>query len=378
MTDDKDRRTLMTLLSLYYNPPILKDKYKFSPSGMYMMPQNTSYSGVIEYIKDLPLEAKPEVFCLHENADITKNQLETDSFLGAILITQGKMESGGAKSNEQIISEVAASMFARMPEPIDLSKIATKFPVTYSESMNTVLLQEMIRFRVLTEIIRESLKNIQKAVKGLVVMSSELEDLSNSILIGAIPKMWASKSYPSMKPLASYFNDLLARLGFFSKWSQEGQPIVFWLSGFFFTQSFLTGCLQNYARKYTIPIDLLAFDYEILPQKTASERPSEGQYINGLFLEGARWDIKENSISESTPKILFDQLPIIWLKPGEKSKFSTASTYDCPVYKTSARRGVLSTTGHSTNYVMSMRIATNLPEEHWIRRGVAALLSLND
>ena len=335
----------MTLLSVYYNPAILKDSFKFSTSGTYMMPKNTSYSGVIEYIKDLPLEAKPEVFSLHENADITKNQLETDSFLGSILITQGKMESGGAKSNEEIISELAASMFARIPEPIDLAKIAARFPVTYSESMNTVLLQEMIRFRGLTEVIRESLRNIQKAVKGLVVMSSELEDLSNSILIGAIPKMWASKSYPSMKPLGSYFNDLLARLNFFNKWSQDGQPIVFWLGGFFFTQSFLTGCLQNYARKHTIPIDLLAFDYEILPQKTAAERPSEGQYINGLFLEGARWDTSENSISESIPKILFDQLPIIWLKPGEKSKFNLSNTYDCPVYKTSARRGVLSTTG---------------------------------
>ena len=346
VTDDKDRRALMTLLSVYYNPNILKENYTFAPSGTYVVPPNTSHGGAIDYIKDLPLEAKPEVFSLHENADISRNQLETDSFLGAILLTQGKMESGGAKSNEQIISEVAQSMFARLPEPIDLAKIAAKYPVTYSESMNTVLLQEMIRFRNLTEIIRESLKNIQKAVKGLVVMSAELEDVSTSILLGIIPKGWASKSYPSMKPLGSYFNDLLARLAFFNKWAQEGQPIVFWLGGFFFTQSFLTGCLQNYARKHTIPIDLLAFDYRILPTKTSSVRPEEGQYVNGLFLEGARWDIKDNSIAESTPKILYDQVPIIWLMPGERSKFNLDNTYDCPVYKTSARRGVLSTTGY--------------------------------
>jgi dynein heavy chain len=368
----------MTLLSLYYAPDILKDAYSFSPSGVYVVPPETSYNAVLDFAKNLPLEAKPEVFSLHENAEITKNQLETDSFLGAILSTQGKVESGGAKSNEQIISEVAASMYARLPEPIDLASIAAKFPVSYSESMNTVLLQEMIRYRNLTEIVRESLKNIQKAVKGLVVMSADLEDVSSSILMGVIPKLWAGKSYPSMKPLGSYFNDLLQRLGFLSKWAQEGQPVVFWLSGFFFTQSFLTGCLQNYARKHSIPIDLLAFEFHITPTKTAATRPEEGQYINGLFMEGARWGIKESSIVESTPKILYDQLPIIWLKPGERSKFNLDNTYDCPVYKTSARRGVLSTTGHSTNYVMSMRIPTNVPEEQWIRRGVACLLALND
>ncbi|KAJ3286989.1 Dynein heavy chain 7, axonemal [Borealophlyctis nickersoniae] len=378
VTDDKDRRCLMSLLSLVYNPNIQKEHYSFSPSGVYHVPSATSYTAILDFIKTLPMDAKPEVFCLHDNADITKNQLETDNFFRAILLTQGRTDAGGGKSNEQIVSEVAADMLAKLPDQFDIPKVSAKYPVTYSESMNTVLLQEVIRFNNLTKVVRESLVNIQKAIKGLVVMSAELEDVSSSILVGGLPKSWASKSYPSMKPLGSYYNDLLQRLTFFRKWIDDGQPIVYWLSGFFFTQSFLTGCLQNYARKYTIPIDLLAFEFNVQPTRTAGVRPDEGQYINGIFLEGARWDIKENSIVESYPRVLYDALPIIWLKPGERSKFDLSNTYDCPVYKTSARRGTLSTTGHSTNYVMSMRIPTNVPEEHWIRRGVASLMALND
>lgn len=90
------------------------------------------------------------------------------------------------------------------------------------------------------------------------------------------------------------------------KWIDEGAPPSFWISGFFFTQSFLTGTMQNFARKYKLPIDTLQYTFNVIPPSITEEKvkkaPEDGCYIYGLFFDGARWDADEENISEQLPK----------------------------------------------------------------------------
>ena len=89
VTDSHDRRTLTSILSLFYTPAIFDSGYQFSPSGLYRPPPDGDYQTYLEYIKALPLSADPEVFGLHGNADITKDQQEADLMLTSCLAMQG-------------------------------------------------------------------------------------------------------------------------------------------------------------------------------------------------------------------------------------------------------------------------------------------------
>uniref|UniRef100_A0A6I8P5E1 Dynein axonemal heavy chain 1 n=1 Tax=Ornithorhynchus anatinus TaxID=9258 RepID=A0A6I8P5E1_ORNAN len=371
VTDDWDRRCIMTILEDFYNPEAL------IKGGTYPVKFNRALillpipQGYIQYIKSLPLNDMPEIFGLHDNANITFAQNETFALLNSIIQLQQIVRSS--------IHLTCSGILQKIPPPINLRMVMKRYPVLYEESMNTVLVQEVIRFNRLLEVMMQTLKDLLKALKGLVVMSLQLELMATSLYNNTVPELWNSKAYPSLKPLSSWVIDLLQRIHFLETWIMDGIPSVFWISGFFFPQAFLTGTLQNFARKFLISIDTISFSFQVM-RETASElkvRPNEGCYICGLFLEGARWDSQALELAESRPKELYTEMAVIWLLPMSNRKSPTHGFYLCPIYKTLTRAGTLSTTGHSTNYVIAIEIPTSKSEGHWIKRGVALICALD-
>jgi dynein heavy chain, axonemal len=71
VTDDWDRVCLISILKKYYTQDILEDGYLLSSSGTYFVPEVGTLQSFKSYISELPLIDSPEVFGLHENANIT-------------------------------------------------------------------------------------------------------------------------------------------------------------------------------------------------------------------------------------------------------------------------------------------------------------------
>ena len=384
VTDNTDRRTSKIILDDFICPEVLNENYAFSASGKYHSIKAANKEGYINYIKSLDLVPEPEVFGFHDNADITFATQESNLMMQIVSGILPRVSGGSGKTKDQIVEETAKSIQRRCPELINIESLMKQYPTTYEESMNTVLVQEAIRYNKLLLMIQTSLRSLQKAIKGEMVMTTELETMANSLFDNTVPKNWESVAYPSLKPLSSWVDDLVERLEFISNWIRDGTPSIYWISGFFFPQAFLTGTLQNYARKHVKPIDTVSFSYEVMKQseeelkKTQPKGPEDGCYIKGLYLEGCRWssDNGDWCLGDSRPKELFVEMPVIWLRPVVNREIPTEGFYKCPVYKELTRRGQLSTTGHSTNFVMNIELPSKDPQKKWIKAGVAMFCAL--
>jgi dynein heavy chain len=142
---------------------------------------------------------------------------------------------------------------------------------------------------------------------------------------------------------------------------------------------------------------LLLCGRQVTEQLTAADvgrPPEDGIHVDGLWLEGARWDADARCLAASEPGVMCAPLPVVHFTPAANYT-PPANEYACPLYKTSARAGVLSTTGCSTNFVLCVSLpvvgrqqqqqdgsSSSRPSgggggDAWVLQGVALLCQLD-
>jgi len=117
VTDDLDRRCLVTTLKSFCSMHTIADDYKFSPSGMYYCPLDGNIDVYRDYIESLPLNADPEVFGMHGNANITYETQESNKIVDTILSIQPRVAgTAGGMTPDQIVLEKAKDFLTNLPE----------------------------------------------------------------------------------------------------------------------------------------------------------------------------------------------------------------------------------------------------------------------
>ncbi|CAM9286047.1 unnamed protein product [Ectocarpus sp. 6 AP-2014] len=424
VTDEWDRRCLLAILDHFYSASIFGDAAHMYNGGVSSNPElrggmengdgpskakarlvrrlsassamiaaapvDAPAESYLAYIEHIPPEDGPQMFGMHASADISLRLKESKALLDAILALQPRdSNSSAGQRPDDVVLAVTQELMARIPGCLTHRKEGAVNHLTRrgssvepgasnTDSLVTVLIQELDNCNSLLEIVRTTVEQLVLAVKGEILMSSELDMVYSQFLVNQVPVEWRRRGFASLKPLGSWMKDLRWRVRFFELWLERGNPYAFSLPAFFFPQGFLTAVLQNHARKHAVPVNLLGFKYDIpdiMQPEEAKKHPSDGVFVYGMHIEGASWDHVTKRLCDPRPDQMWAPAPIVHFLP-ETDHEPNPADYICPTYKTSARRGELSTTGISTNFVVAVEFPTNMPVRQFILHGAAMLLSL--
>uniref|UniRef100_H0ZBP1 Dynein axonemal heavy chain 8 n=1 Tax=Taeniopygia guttata TaxID=59729 RepID=H0ZBP1_TAEGU len=370
VTDDYDKRLLNCFARVWFNESMFDSAFCFYTG--YKIPVCKTLEQYFEYIQLLPAMDSPEVFGLHPNADITYQKNTSADVLDTITNIQPKESGGGSgETRESVVYRLAEDMLEKLPPDYIPHEVKARLvKMGALNSMNIFLRQEIDRMQKVITVVRTSLNDLKLAIEGTIVMSENLRDALDNMYDARIPQVWRRVSWES-STLGFWFTELLERNAQLSSWIFQGRPKVFWITGFFNPQGFLTAMKQEATRAHKDwALDKVAIHNDVLKltKDEITSSPSEGVYIYGLYLEGAGWDKRRSILVESSPKILFVQLPVLHMFAVDSTRPRDPKLYVCPLYKKSKRTDL--------NFITEVFLKTAKSPDHWILRGVALLCDI--
>ncbi|KAM7319109.1 hypothetical protein ACRRTK_022221 [Alexandromys fortis] len=370
VTDDFDKRLLNCFARVWFSEKMFEPSFCFYTG--YKIPVCKTLDQYFEYIQSLPSLDNPEVFGLHPNADITYQSNTASAVLETITNIQPKESGGGVgETREAIVYRLSEDMLSKLPPDYVPHEVKARLiKMGHLNSMNIFLRQEIDRMQKVISILRSSLRDLKLAIEGTIIMSENLRDALDNMYDARIPQLWKRVSWDS-STLGFWFTELLERNAQFSTWIFEGRPNVFWMTGFFNPQGFLTAMRQEVTRAHKgWALDTVTIHNEVLRQtkEEITSPPVEGVYIYGLYMDGASWDRRNGKLTESTPKVLFMQIPVLHIFAINSTAPKDPKLYVCPIYKKPRRTDL--------TFITVVYLRTVLSPDHWILRGVALLCDI--
>ena len=376
VTDRWDRRLLLSLLRRYFSEDINSPMFSFG--ARYKAPEfSETLDGVMKTVAKWPVVTAGGDVGLASNAStITARNEAVGIFNSLIEVQPTLIAASETTSEEQFALNLVESLIKQVPKPFNVHNFLKKFDL--EDTLSTVLHHEILLYNKLIEVMTATLEQMRKGLKGLIIIDEQLELLNRRLLANKVPEVWLAKSFPSILPLRLYMEDLCQRVEFLNQWVTGEKPKVFRLGAFYHPEEFLTAILQVYARKHVVPFDSLAWQttpLDVMTPDSITQDPEEGIYIEGLPLEGAKWDISQKTLIECGQKDLMNYLPVMHLMPTQDKKmYEGDKFYECPVFRTQNRgTGALDL----PNYIISVYLPTSQETpDHWVQRSVAAFITI--
>lgn len=190
---------------------------------------------------------------------------------------------------------------------------------------------------------------------------------------GFVPPQWLSKAPQSLKNLVNWIEHFIRRYKQYKDWDEIEEPKCIWLSGLHIPESYLTALVQTTCRSKGWALDKSTLYTVVLKERDPSKitkRIDQGTYIQGMFIEGARWNVEKDCLDYQRPKELIEEMPLIQIVPVEANKLKLRGTIRTPVYVTQARRNAM-----GVGLVFEADLKTDKHVSHWVLQGVCCVLN---
>ena len=164
-----------------------------------------------------------------------------------------------------------------------------------------------------------------------------MDELANCIFNGFVPPNWLRQAPSSLKNLVNWIEHFERRYNQYKDWVEVEEPKVIWLSGLHIPESYLTALVQTTCRARRWALDKSTLYTVVTSERNPlniKKRLDAGTYVQGLFLEGAKWNIEKDCLDYQNPKELITEMPLIRIVPVEANKLKLRGTIRTPVYVT--------------------------------------------
>ena len=397
VTDSMDRRIVKTYLEEYFGD-FLFDTFQpfhfFVEKGVvdYCLPPGSTdpetkvtLAQMVAQISTFPNANAPDVFGLHPNAETGYLRHSTETLWSSLLelMPRASAVAVGGETREAKLTRFTEEILAQIPEPFDVKAVSSK-EVEQAEAngydvvqpTQVVLLQEIERWNLLVNAITASLKELQKALAGVIGMSGELDELASALDNGQLPQSWRRHAPATRKNLGRWMAHFQRRYKQYLAWSMDGEPKCVWLSGLMVPESYLSALVQVTCRKYGWPLDRSTVMTTVTSFASADDvtaAPADGAYVSGFYLEGARWDSERHTLATQRKKQLISEMPVMQIVPTELSRVKTMGTFKTPVYVNGDRRNA-----GGVGLVFMADLPSQIHPSLWVLESVALLLDSDD
>ncbi|KAF6216208.1 hypothetical protein GE061_000548 [Apolygus lucorum] len=366
-----DKRILDTLVTKYINLNILTTMgYCLSGSDeKYVMPIGYSQVDYTTFIQNLPESTNPKVLGFHSNSDFVKNIKEGTSFCEDIReivlsknLTQGLEETRALDKIQHILNRI---------NPL-LGQL-TEYQ-TGNDYFGRFMKKELNCYQTLLNSVQLTLEDLKKGCLGLHFLKSDQELMINEIMNNAVPQTWLNVSYPTMKSLPPYIDNLTQRFQFLAEWQQARSANKYWLPAFFNPRVFFLANMMDHCKSVQKEVGDLRFDYMI---DELDPKPSREQFqIHGLYLESCRWNRQRRLIEERNGFVLYEELPAITVTFIDNNRRVDHRKYVCPIYSTALRERNYSSRLKHEQYIEKVCLDCEQPSEQWILKGASLLAQI--